>query len=43
MRWSNNGGTGYINDVDGVIANDLTGGSRDLNASPIVSLFLLAR
>jgi hypothetical protein len=41
IRWSSNSGNGYN---DGVYAgNDVTGGGRDLSASPIISLFLLAR
>ncbi len=41
IRWSNNGGRGYYNDVGGV--NDVTGASRNLTDSPIISIFLLAR
>jgi hypothetical protein len=40
IRFSNGNGAGYH---DGAIMNDVTGTGRDLNSSPIISLFLLAR
>ena len=40
VRWSNNNGAGYHG---GSPMNDVTGGSRDLDDSEAISLFLLAR